>query len=269
MDDKEIEKQIADKLHVLSEEFKSEYFRDKLTPITNVYVDIEAWQDFRLGALLCLISTDVEYEYIRHVLKSEDSVYQNRLHDRTMEFFPAIKDITDEDISNFISDKKNHKVLVRVSPMTTLYSEFNEVLLIIASKNTSLDKDMPPGATIHIGSSSVIYDTEDMVTLAGNIMKSDPRFRVEIYNRPLCKIGRDISTYQMYFIYSIKEFMENPNHKIFFEEGYPIFNASVFGYPLLEVETSGDEEMIKLITSTEFIFNTYTNFSYIPRGVGL
>lgn len=265
----ELDEKTMEHMNGLLSEFKDEYFKSMLNPIKHIYIDLEVLQDFRLGALFCLISTDSEYQYIKHVLEQEQCPYQVRLDDLTMSYFPAIKSITDDDITEFINDSANHKALVKVSPMTYMYTQFREIMQVIVDRNQSIDKSKDPGAKFHIGTNTVKYDNEDIFNLMVAFFSGDTRFPIVVYNKPLHAIGRDFKEYQMYFIYNISDFLQHPNHAVMFDVDIPILDSTIFGYPLLELQADTNEKKSELLANTELFFNTYTNFHYIPRGVGL
>jgi len=251
----------------LIEEFRLDYFKERFSPIKNIYIDMEVLQDFRMGALLCLIETQSEFDYIKHVVNKKDSVYQSRLHDRTMEFFPILDHITDEDIDKFIEDKKNHKALVKVSPMTLMYQELPEILGMLEDRNNAVSRNTSPNGTIHIGTNTVHYDNKDQYNLTLAILAANINFKPYIYNKPFYAIGRSLESYDMFFINNIRKFLEEPVKPRLFDDSLPIFDSTMLGFPLLEVEYDDDDHAAELIANTEVIFNTYTKFHYIPRGV--
>lgn len=249
-------------------EMTEDHFKEKFSPISHMYADMETLQDFRLGALICLISTSTEYEYIKHIISDPDGGYQMRLDDLTMKYFPAITDITEDQLSQFIEDSRNHPALVKVSPMTLLYLELNDILRYITDHNTRCE-DSDGNITLHIGTNGVTYTEDNMFDLITSIMASNPNFNVTIYNKPLYAIGRDISSYDYILLYDIKGFMAHPYYSSVFDGGLTAFNSTILGFPLLEKEETDQETIKELLANTELIFSIYTTFHYIPRGVGL
>jgi hypothetical protein len=267
---KEIDAQTMAKAEALIDQFRQEYFKPSFTVVKNIYIDIEVLQDFRLGALLCLISTEEEYKYIKHVIGSAQSQYQLRLDDVTMKYFPAITSITDSDIDAFIADRRRHKALVKMSPMTFMFSELPNIFRTIMLRNMAVKDHSKDGVTLYIGTNSVNYDNEDLIKLCRSIIVHTPSFKIEMFNKPISEIGVPLPSYEIIFIENVKRFVEDiRHHSVLFDESLPMGDVSVFGYPLLEKQVFSDTELNKLLANTELFMNVYTKFNYIPRGISI
>lgn len=85
------------------DEFVKKEFEAQYNPARNIYMDFECFQDYNIGALLNMITTEKEYEYILSRLPNyEDAVYGG-----VTEHFPALG-FTDDQIGDFIADPENH-----------------------------------------------------------------------------------------------------------------------------------------------------------------
>ncbi len=245
------------------DKLSQDYFKAIFRPVNTVYIDLETMQDFRLGALMQLITTKVEFEYIH--AKMED--YNGRFDDKTMTYFPALKDITDEAIDAFIADTTNHRVLSRLSPMALFYDLVPELLAqlnMINQRCEGNNKDV----SITIGTGSVIYDQLAKRNLISTFLRFDPTLTVEVLNRPLPKMEEElIGTFDMYAIYDIKSMLYDPRMMKVVGEELGLIDAKVLGYPLLEEELQENETAEDLLVNTKTMLNVYCNFEYLERGV--
>lgn len=83
-----------------------EFFKQQHKPLLNIYVEMEAMFDYKLSALLKMIRTEKEFEYI----KSKLPLYRTYKGQKITRCFPALK-FTEDDLNNFIKDPKNHLYL--------------------------------------------------------------------------------------------------------------------------------------------------------------
>lgn len=100
--------------------FSEGVFRNEFPPLNNIYIEFECFQDFNLGALLNMISTETEFRYIQSRLDS----YQNRYDNRIAEHFPALG-FTDQQVRQFRADPENIPYIHAGSPMTEYFYEWS------------------------------------------------------------------------------------------------------------------------------------------------
>lgn len=260
----EIDEATMEKAEVLIEEFRNDYFKSKFSPIRHMYIDLEMLQDFRLGALFCLIKTDAEYQYIKHIISKENNAYKTRLNEDTMTWFPAIESITDKDLDEYIENPDNHKRLVVSSPMTTTYLELFDMFVSIIDRNRSVGG---PELIVNIGTSSVVYDVVDKGNLVTAFTEKISGFKVFVHDTWMDNIKSNVSNFDMIMAHNISKFIQSDFTQNMFTDEVPLFNGTVVGYPLLEVQTQDEKHAIELLSEIEIYFNTYTNFYYMPRGV--
>jgi len=87
--------------------------------VNYLYVDMDCFINFKLGSLLCNLSSKEQYEYLLEKLDD----YNNRTDDEIMKYFPEI-DITESTINEFLEDSINHGLLEKISPVTDYYKNF-------------------------------------------------------------------------------------------------------------------------------------------------
>ena len=234
------------------------------TPIKNIYMDIEFIQDFKIGALLKMISTEVEYQYILSKLTDYSVMYRKKIS----EVFPDLG-FTEEQILNCIRLVKNCEELAMTSPFYTNLEEVAYMFRIFTERNVLL-KHMAP-INIYIGSNSMIYPIvarERLVHLLSSelnnlILNFIPTSLYEFKDIPL-------NGYDAYLVEKASVLI---NHKDLVKqfEDMDMINKIVVG--LVEMDTTEDE--LKQASTTEEqaieatieFSNMFTNFSFAGKTI--
>lgn len=109
----EISQKITDKDH---ENFFKLYSQNVCNQIESVYIDITYLQDIYLGAILEMTQDKEVYSYISSCMED----YNKRFLEGYSKYFPELN-LKDEDIIEYVKDKKHSKSLIRFSPPTDMY----------------------------------------------------------------------------------------------------------------------------------------------------
>jgi hypothetical protein len=243
-------------------EASEEYFRAKFVPIRNIYLDIEVLQDFRLGALLHLITTQTELDYIRYRLKD----YSNRLGSETMRYFPAIKDISEKDLDECIANKDKHRSLVVISPTTEFYMGLPDMIRHINENNSRCATEVYH-VNIHIGTNSVILDQDLKENIIFQFKNFDKTLNTIIYNRPLSGMEEEIiRNIDITAVDNIKQFTNDPVIRKHFSDS-DFLNKQVLAHPYIDVELLEGETSEQLLSNTKTMLDVYCDFDYIQRKV--
>jgi hypothetical protein len=241
-----------------------EYFQAKLKPIRNVYIDIEVLQDFKIGALLNLITTQAEYDYILYRIAE----YSKRITDETMRYFPIIKNISDEDLDAFIVDKENHRKLVVISPTTNFFMGIPDMIRHINEANTRSPHENKH-VHFHIGTNSVILDQDLKNNILFQFKKFDNTLNITIYNRPLSEMEEAlIKNIDITVIENIKRFTHDPIIRKHLSDS-AFFDKRILAYPYIDVEPIKGETVDQLLNNTKVMLDVYCDFDYIERKVEL
>lgn len=126
------------------------FFSDFDNPIKSIYIDMDFLQDYKLGALMNMITTDVEYEYI----KSQIDAYNTSDTENITDSFPALG-FTEEQVEEFVHDPKNTELLAIESPFYTSMQEFVDFMVMTLQSN-QLKKYTDP-LDIFVGCKSIQF----------------------------------------------------------------------------------------------------------------
>lgn len=247
----------------VQEEIRKAYFESDFTPMYHIYADLEALQDFRLGALLNMITTEPEYDYIIHQLPK----YIGRFDDHTMKYFPVIEDITDKDITKFIKDSNNHSLLTRISPMTSAFDLLPEFITQMHMCNHRCSEEKKR-INLTIGTSSVIYTQSEKQNLIKLLTSMDGFLDVTIINRPFTKLEEEtMFSFNVYLWYDIANYMRHPKVLQAMGEDNVFFNKKVFALPILENTPMEGQTVEDLLVNTKVVLDVCCDFEYVERGL--
>jgi len=253
-----MEKQVSEDISKLNKEF----FDAKTKAIGVLYVDMDCFQNFKIGALLCLLQTEDEYKY----MLSRLGVYNDRVDTETMKYFPDLK-ITEEDLNGYIACNDNHRKLVRVSPMTDYYRHFNMFGDAVEENNKFSTSHITPH--LYIGCRHVKYDTEAKAMLAKRIQYYYPNWVITITDCDLWSYGKEIICAADHFsIYDMgRLFREKPTSDLI-TNGSMLMYKSLHAYPIYdEQELEEGETIQQLYESTELTFSLFCDFKYVDMRV--
>ena len=170
-------------------------------PIKSLYIDLGALYDFRLGALLGMITTDIEYNYIWNKLQS----YNQSKCKSITDIFPALE-ITDEMVDDFIQDPNNAIFLSRCAPVTSVYGELPLLLNDLIDHN----RRVGTSASISITFNCVDfkYDSVAGSRLAHRLLKLIPTLKIAICSKNIA-YERDefILQFDRFYINNLQNFL--------------------------------------------------------------
>jgi hypothetical protein len=243
-------------------EVSENYFKNKFKKIERIYIELEAIQDFRLGAVICLSKNEVGYDYVRRCIVD----YNKRTDDLTAKYFPALR-LSEEMIDVFISNPKNHKALVLVSPMNNLFSKIPDMIRAIFEDNRRASVNNP-GFEIMFGTSSVIYSQEHKKVIENQIKSFNNLVNVTILNRPLHEIEEDtVIECSTYIVDSVARFLNNPTITKWLENDRFFASKMVLGYPVVHGDPDPGETKEQQLEKLRRVLSVYFDYNYLERGV--
>ncbi len=157
-----------DEYCALTDSFMSAYFKQ----ISHVYVDLECCFDFKLGALLNLIRTSVEYNYLLHRLP----FYERATDLETAKYFPALH-FTEEQLLSVLKDPSVAENVILSSPMTEWWSNLGRTIASINTSNQSKNTNNP--VTFHFNCLMVEIPEELKQRIIKSIHAIDSSIQVE------------------------------------------------------------------------------------------
>ena len=233
------------------------YMEQEFSPISNIYYDMDLLQDFRLGAVLCSINTELEYEYL--VKKLPD--YNNRYDNATIKYFSALPDIDDIFMDNYLCDPEHHHVLAAMSPWTALMNDQFSYLKNIVETNNRCQASQV--VTVHLGLGDVGYSEPLRENLSHSFYNISPNIRLEFHDNTIMYLDKRImDNMDVIMVSDINAFMNAPNAKAWItEEGF--FDKSIMAPKIVTEKITEDVEQV--LEKTLVVLRAYFQFTYIKR----
>ena len=236
---------------------------DIVAPVGVLYVDLDCFFDFRIGALLSLISSKEEYDYLLANLSN----YNDRREDKVMKYFPKLK-FTDEDIYAFMQDTDNHAKLERISPPTDYYKYFFKFGdAVLGNNRMGSDANVVP--QLFIGSGDVKLSLEGKDKLIACLKKELSYWNITITDPQIYDYGEEIvTTLDHMSIYKLGKFMEHGRFQPLLEAGTLLVHKSLHTFPFIEEVQDvkpGDEKLTddQILQNTEIVFNAFCDFKFV------
>lgn len=239
-----------------------DYFSANAKPIYALYIDIECFQDFYIGALLCLIKTEDEYKHILNNLK----VYSDRRDMCVCKYFPELK-LTDHDLISFINNKNNHSALERISPMTDYYKYFKTFTDTINDYNKYAKDSIIP--QLFIGQTLINYSLTAKDNLVDKMKEHLHNWNIVITDNNIYDYGEEILvTIDHFTIYDVDKLFTNDKLGKYVKESSVLVRRSIHGFPFI-VENVNDKDINEkqLLENTELLCNLFSDFKYVTMGV--
>lgn len=237
-------------------------FEEMTKPIERMYVDIEFLQDFRLGALIKLISTDVEYQYIL----SELPKYSMSHGEPITSFFPELG-FTEEQVKAYMQDKSHWEELALTSPYYETIQDMCTLIIEMTKHNVLMHYSKP--IELYVGCTDLLYCIEARRRLAVLLLDFLDKIDLTFLPTSLYEFKEvAIDDYDIYMLASANKFI---NHNLLVKR---FENMEMTGKTIIaleEIDTS-DEELKEanyskddaLEATAEFI-NMFTKFGFAKR----
>lgn len=221
---------------------------------TIYYVDLDYFFDFRLTALLCLMS-EVDYE----ILKPCMFLYNNRTRPGTVEHFPGIG-ITDEQIDVYLADIPDMQEYAQKLQTTEYFIAFSELMRGWNVKNKLSGEKQ--SMTLLIGRKGYALPTHHYNILKSYLLDRVPDLDIRFVEGG---VGNQHSQFIDHVhhvsVTDLREFTNSPSVQPYIEDG-TIIGKSIHTLPMvLEPEENITDK--ELLVNTNDYFNTYFEFEYI------
>ena len=237
-------------------------FEEMSRPIKRIYVDIEFLQDFRLGSLIKLITTDVEYQYIL----SELPKYSMSHGEPITSFFPELG-FKEEQIREYMKDKSHWETLALTSPYYETIKDLCSLIIEITKHNVLMHYSKP--IELYIGCTDLLYCIEARRRLAVLLLDYLDKIDLTFLPTSLYEFKEvAIDDYDIYMLASANKFINNESLVKKFEN-MEMTGKTIIG--LEEMDTT-DEELKEanfskedaLEATVEFA-NMFTRFGFAKR----
>lgn len=225
-------------------------FEDMTEPVRRIYIDIEFLQDFRLGALIKLITTDVEYKYILEKLP----LYSMSHGEPITSFFPDLG-FTEDQIKDYIKDERNWETLAMDSPFYENVQAICYFIAQYAQHNLRMGYDRP--IDVYIGCTDLLYCVQARRRLAVILMDFLDTVNLVFIPTSLYEFEEvAIDDYDVYMVASANKLINHESLVKKFEK-LEMSNKTIIG--LEEIDTT-EEEFKEAGTSLEDAFDATVEF---------
>ena len=241
-----------------------QHFDELFKPVSNVYLDLDMLWDHRIGALVSMVKTSAEYEYILHKLDAYNDNWDKRISTN----FPIL-DISDEMVDNFIQDPDNSKLISFTSPIKTCYANLPLWLDSIFSHNRKQGK--VNDVTLYINSQTFCPHKEFQESVVKALQNMFPNLNVGFIATSLDKFHQKIplTNIQFFIISDFQRFMMP-------DTVFPnlLMNDMVFSDTYLKVAKTVDLDILQqedrpeideLFNRTKLTMDLFCKFEYIDN----
>lgn len=169
-------------------------------PIQRIYWETDTLFDYKLGAMLSMITTSVEYKYIYEKIGEYNRVYDLEI----AKHFPALG-FTEEQIVKRLHDPKYHEVISTGSPMTTVFRDYPLTIQMLNTMNS--DKNLTGPLEIFFNSKTVKMPERQQAWITEYCHKIDPTIKIHFLDHDLDNYGKAfICSLDYFIIYDLVDF---------------------------------------------------------------
>jgi hypothetical protein len=238
------------------------YFEQESKPVLRAYVDLEAIQDLRFGALLSSITVEPEVKYIHSSLAR----YNNRFDLCTAKYFPALKK-TDEELDKLLHTPILMDKICFIAPFTSIYYHLLEALDMFKQHNSRmLSEELK--MTLVINCSDIEYPLELQNHLC-NVISHMLDINVEFQSIP--RYRDDVKIYEKYDFMVLYDYglFVNSHPKSFVGDGNFV-NTRIVAIPYVDPKLGHKPDTYdEVLQSTERGLDIYCDFRFLRSEITL
>ena len=231
-----------------------------------LYIDLEALVDIPLGMLLTNVSSELQFNYVRHCAPK----YAERLDDEILTYFPGLK-ISKKDWTSRFKKPDILEKAIHGAPNKTVVNDLADILPRWSQTNKTIDDDKR--IYIFIGSGKD-YPIPEMVKLRlRNLLCAimPENLVITFINGPMCMQKQELlKSIDVYIFDDMRDFLRpgSTGHETMM--GSTAFlNKLVISRPIIDREYTkkfkeSDEELLEAAKTT---YSIYCDFEYINYGL--
>ena len=251
-------KQIKDRVAELGRKI----FNGECRQIRSVYVDLEAIQDFSIGALLLWSTVNQKPEWIKYIIERLPAYNERHTHD-VGSFFPEIG-LTTETISKIARIPDYAKFIGAKSPFTKL-ADTLVGLLLCSDDMAEIGDNAPKEVHVFVNCCDMIYPNVLKEFFIMELRGKCPRVQVHFLNAQRYELSPDFyRQHDAFIVHDWVQFVlgESKRSSEFFKFKY---DAKIFvTHPYKEESKQIPEEIIdSAFSSTEVGMNMFCDFKFI------
>lgn len=244
----------------------SKILQKEFKVVRSIYVDLEFLQDLRFGSILTHVSSPDELEY----LYSQIDVYNGRYDENTPAYFPEFN-ITNEVINNDLKDPSKINIIATISPMTSMFYNFNTLLgMYTRSNKYTVEGDST--ISVYVGVDNQLYPDQLLRTFKQSI-ETQFQDKVKVSFIKSRRYSAEIDFYasmDILFLYDLEGFINNSPAMANAFAGEGMFaEKAIFAKPQINEKFSGlsarDKE--QGVDKMRDQLNLYCDFEYAPSEI--
>lgn len=253
-----MDQQIKD-AHDVSEALGREYMETLFVRTNRFYVDMEMLVDFRLTALLCLMTKD-DYEIIR---KNENMVAYNARHDNdTVKYFPGVS-VTNAQITEWLKNPTDNMLLLQRLQFTTYFEQFMDIVRSNNVKNYLSGEGEP--IVLFIGRNHKPLTALGQKYIVAHLMQYVSNMDLRITEGGLVDYTKEIiESFHHYSIFNLEQTVQHRRISEYIGSGV-LLGKQIYAFPFINRnpvnEKLSDAEIIE--TTTQFLNGLTIDFDYV------
>jgi hypothetical protein len=251
-------------LHKLSDEA----FAYNNRPMTTLYVDMAALYDYKLTALLQLITHDIEYQYILSQLDK----YELAADRLICKHFPALK-LQEGQITSWITNPDNHIVLANAAIATTLLKLIPTIIQGFIHNNNMLPHVKNPTITIYLINPYFLPDVKFRQKLTAALRTIYPNLRVVFRQQDIAYEDKSLlDTVDQFIVDNIQYLSETQGtfHDLLYKDKAFIKKA-ILATELFDSNLDGttilDDDRHKIFHNTSEAYGIFTNLYFLKKQI--
>lgn len=237
---------------------RKDYFNSIINPVKKIYVDLEMLLDFKMAAILKLVKSKDDMEYVYKMIPE----YNMRLDLDTAQHFKRFGK-TDEELLASVDD-----ATLGLAQWTSAGYDF-EVILSYIGMNTKATTGKDTKISVVVNCSDVKYPKVMFDNLAGFLMSRHPSFVFSLENSKRYDNTSDYYLdFDMFFLYDHEKFLQNESILDSFTNKGTYMTKSIYTPPVVNKTLGLDEsEYSKALVSTSAALNLFCDFYYMRSNI--
>lgn len=247
----------------LIEKFGIDYLSNTYKQMSTIFVDIDMFLDFELGAIMNLIKNDEEYSIFKAMLPN----YLERVDRGVMRYFEGLP-YTDTDVKNYICDPDNSQTLMNTSPEKEFAAEFIPLMQMLYNVNRTGLLDSKDGLELIINNIHFETPEDNVEFILNSVNKVLPMVDVVFtHGSYLDTVPEMVHTIDAFILNNLNAFVNSgliTQHMV--ENGvFLIKNVYATIDTDKDLSKYDDDEYKNIVGSTSVALSLLTNFTFVKN----
>ena len=256
----------SDSTQDIATQFSTKLYELECPPTVRINIDYACVQDYRLGALLSMIKTEEEYNYILTQLKR----YEQAVDRKVAKYFPKLG-ISDAQITQVLQYPESWAAAVRAAPMTELFIHLIDIVTAVLNHNTTRIMSNPLEIVFRLPPGKIL-DKPQMAVLINACNKIDNNQSVRIIFKSFTfeeLPDEYLDCVQIWILDDLEEFVNSSNISEPYLSKGCMQDWIVIARPRLN-DVHADlplDQIDKGIADIELVFKHLSDFHFLPHRI--